>query len=347
MTVQNGYFLVADIAGHILSTEERQRLNHPALAGIILFTRNFSSREQLLDLIASIRAENPQLLIMADQEGGRVQRFRGDGFTEVPAMGRFGQLYQRDSERACALIRETGWLLASELLASGIDLGLAPVLDLDRGISRVVGDRSFGVEPEIVSTLANAYLEGMHEAGMAAVGKHFPGHGGVGIDSHIALPVDRRTAEQLQEDIQPFAALVQAGIDGVMPGHICYPAVDSEAAGFSSHWQQKVLRQQLGFNGVIFSDCLSMAGASIGGTAVERVEKALTAGCDLTLVCNTPDDVASILEAFDNGRFTADRKASQERIHQLLKWRTHTIPTWPELIGSERRQQLLAAFSEL
>ncbi len=340
MTHSAEKFLVADLQGLTLSDEERSRLSHTALAGIILFARNFESRRQLIALIDDIRSVNPELLIMADQEGGRVQRFRGDGFTLVPPMGVLGQLYLTEPDAALALTREIGWLLASELGACGIDLGLAPVLDLDRGISRVVGDRSFGACPEAVSALGVAYVAGLHEGGMSAVGKHFPGHGGVGADSHTALPVDNRSAAEINDDLKPFEDLVKAGLDAVMPAHIRFPAVDSQAAGFSQQWLNNILRQRIGFQGVVFSDCLSMAGASIGGDIVARTEKALSAGCDLALICNNPQDVVHLLACLDSGQMVVPGNG-EERAARIENMRSKCSVSWDELFVSERRERVL------
>lgn len=336
-------FLVADIQGTELTDADRIRLTHPALAGVILFARNYQSRVQLMALVADIRSTSPDLLIMTDQEGGRVQRFRGEGFTEIPPMGVLGQLYNTEPERALTLVQDAAWLLAAELRASGVDLGLAPVLDIDRGISRVVGDRSFGGDPDVVVTLAKAYLTGIEEAGMAAVGKHFPGHGGVGVDSHIGLPVDNRTIDELADDLRPFVELIRAGLHGVMPGHLRFPAVTDEAAGFSQHWLQTVLRGELGFQGAIFSDCLNMAGASVAGDVQGRVEKAFAAGCDLVLVCNNPDAVEGLLRARDAGTLNVFEQPenAQQRIARVQSMKGRPALTWEELLDARRWLSLL------
>lgn len=280
-----------DIEGLSITQDEQLRLEHPATGGVILFRRNYTSPNQIRALIASIRAIRASLLIAVDHEGGRVQRFR-DGFTRLPPAGAYEHL--NDLE----LVEDAGWVMAAECLAVGVDFSFAPVLDVESGISQVIGDRAFGRDPATVSRLASAFVCGMRAAGMAAVGKHFPGHGGVVEDSHLALPVDHRTLEQLENwDLLPFADLIAAGIEGIMPAHVIYDAVDPQPAGFSSYWIQKVLRERLGFQGAIFSDDLSMAGAAFAGGPIDRAILALEAGCDMVLVCNAPGSAEAVLEA--------------------------------------------------
>jgi len=283
--------VMIDIEGFDITQDEQLRLEHPATGGVILFRRNYTSPNQIRALIASIRAIRPTLLIAVDHEGGRVQRFR-DGFTRLPPAGAYERL--NDLE----LVEDAGWVMAAECLAVGVDFSFAPVLDVESGISQVIGDRAFGRDPATVSRLASAFVRGMRAAGMAAVGKHFPGHGGVVEDSHLALPVDHRTLEQLENwDLLPFADLIAAGIEGIMPAHVIYDAVNPQPAGFSSYWIQKVLREQLGFQGAIFSDDLSMAGAAFAGGPIDRAILALEAGCDMVLVCNAPGSADAVLEA--------------------------------------------------
>lgn len=280
-----------DIAGTTLTDIDRERLCHPMVGGIILFARNFISREQLTALCREIHSlREPRLLITVDHEGGRVQRFR-DGFTRLPAMRRLGELYALDAGAGLAAAQAVGSVLAAELLACGVDFSFTPVLDLDYGSSTVIGDRSFGRDPASVAALANALIAGLHAAGMRSCGKHFPGHGHVAADSHIAIPVDERSLEALAEDIAAFRA---SQVDAMMPAHVIYPAVDPRPAGFSPVWLG-MLRGELGFDGVVFSDDLSMEGASVAGNIVDRASAAWSAGCDMLLVCNAPEAAAKVL----------------------------------------------------
>ncbi len=287
--------VMIDIAGTALTELDRERLSHPLVGGIILFTRNYKSREQLTALCTEIHAlRTPRLLIAVDHEGGRVQRFR-EGFTRLPAMRRLGELYVAHAESALETARAVGYVLASELRECGVDFSFTPVLDLDYGQSSVIGDRSFGRDPLVVAELANALIEGLHAAGMKSCGKHFPGHGHVAADSHVAIPVDERSWAELQEDMEAFR---RGKVDAVMPAHVIYPEVDHRPAGFSPVWL-KILREQLGFGGVIFSDDLSMEGASVAGGIIERATAAWTAGCDMLLVCNAPDAAGQLLATWD------------------------------------------------
>jgi beta-N-acetylhexosaminidase len=291
-----------DLRGPELAADEREMLLHPLAGGVILFSRNYRDEVQLRTLTSGIHElREPPLLVAVDHEGGRVQRFHQE-FTSLPACGRFGELYDDDPQEALRLAQQCGWLMAAELLAVGVDFSFAPVLDLDRGISRVIGDRAFHREPDTVAELARRFVRGMKTAGMAAVGKHFPGHGSVAADSHEALPVDARSLEDiLAGDIVPFERLIASGLPAVMPAHVLYPAVDPRPAGFSPVWLRDVLREQLGFQGAIFSDDVSMAGAEVAGTHVERAEAALRAGCDMILVCNNSTAAAAVLETLDAG----------------------------------------------
>lgn len=274
--------LMLDLPGLWLQAEDRQLLRQPEVAGLILFARNTESPQQVTELVRTIRAERPDMLIAIDQEGGRVQRLRRD-VLRLPALADVAAV---PDERADEVARTAAWVMATEMLACGIDISFAPVLDLDYGRSQVIGNRSLGGDPERVSRLASAYLDGLHAAGMAATGKHFPGHGWAEADSHFALPVDDRPLEEIRRtDLVPFARLA-AKLDGIMPAHVVYSQVDSLPAGFSLRWLQEILRAELGFDGVIFSDDLTMAGAHAVGGIPERIDAAQAAGGDMLLICN-------------------------------------------------------------
>lgn len=304
-----------DLRGTALDAEERELLRHPLVGGVILFTRNFESPAQIQALVEEIHAlRHPRLLVAVDHEGGRVQRFRS-GFTRLPPMRALGRASDRERRRGRQLAEAAGWVMASELRAVGVDFSFAPVLDLDLGVSEVIGDRAFHRDPAIVAELALAYLHGMGRAGMAATAKHFPGHGGVGADSHVAVPVDERgTQEIMERDLFPFQRLIDNGLAAVMPAHVIYPHADRLPAGFSPFWLKEVLRRRLGFQGVIFSDDLSMEGASVAGGPLERAEAALEAGCDVALVCN---DRKAALRIVDGLRLAPDpvRFARLARMH--------------------------------
>ena len=289
--------VMVDLKGTRLEPEEKEMLEHPLVGGVILFSRNYESPEQITDLVENIhQVREPHLLVSVDHEGGRVQRFR-EGFTALPPLAKLGAQYQLDKKRAKRMAETCGWLMAIELRAVGVDFSFAPVLDIERGISDVIGDRSFGKDPDTVVDLAVAYIRGMQSAGMAATGKHFPGHGAVKADSHVACPVDERSFEDIVAyDVVPFERLIRNGLAGIMPAQVVYSSVDPNPAGFSRFWLNEVLRNQLEFQGVIFSDDLSMEGASIAGDVVDRARAALNAGCDMALVCNDPDAAAKVLD---------------------------------------------------
>jgi len=322
-----------DIKGDELSLEDIEILKHPLVGGVILFTRNYSSPGQLQALVDSIHAQrSPNLLIAVDHEGGRVQRFR-EGFTSLPAAAHFGEVYDHDSVRGRHLAHVAGWLMAVELRVFNIDFSFAPVLDVNHGISTVIGDRAFHKDPSVVVELAHAYIEGMQEAGMAATGKHFPGHGGVEADSHLAVPVDDREYNDIYaHDILAFKRMIHHGLAAIMPAHVIYPKVDPHPAGFSTFWLQEVLRKRLGFQGVIFSDDLNMEGASVAGSGyADRANAALSAGCDMALICNNRDGAIEVLDGlgkFDNAvshlrlaRMHGRKKITRIQLNASSKWK--------------------------
>lgn len=333
--------IMVDLRGVEILAEEREMLRHPLTGGVILFTRNYVDRAQLTALVADIHAVRATpLLVAVDHEGGRVQRFR-DGFTPLPACARYGELYDRDRYQALHCAEEGGWLLAAELREAGVDFSFTPVLDRDIGISRVIGDRAFHSQSDAISALAYAHMRGLHAGGMAAVGKHFPGHGAVAADSHHDVPIDARALAEIEAiDLKPFAHLVRNGLEAVMPAHVIYPRVDAQPAGFSPIWLQQILRKGLGFDGVIFSDDISMAGAAVAGDARARAEAALAAGCDMVLVCNNPDAAAAVL-----GQLQVEAKP----LSRARLMRMHGRPAPAELRLSDRWQaavNLVAALEQ-
>lgn len=331
--------VMLDLHGLELTAVEKELLQHPNVGGVILFSRNYDSPEQLRQLVNTIRlTTSRRLLIAVDQEGGRIQRFK-TGFTILPSMQQFGRLYEQDPFQAKEWVRNTGWLMAAELLAFGIDFSFAPVLDLDIGISEVIGDRSFHSAADIVAELGAAVCAGIHEAGMATVGKHFPGHGSVAIDSHVDLPVDEREYQAIANaDLIPFQHLARQ-LDGIMPAHIIYPQVDPIPAGFSPFWLQSVLRQQLKFEGAIFSDDLVMAGAEVAGSFAERAAKALTAGCDMVLVCNNRDAAITVIDTLKNDMDLVSKQ-------RLLKMQARVNADLAK-INSQRWQQAIKQIETL
>jgi beta-N-acetylhexosaminidase len=314
--------VMVDVGGLELNADDIERLQHPQVGGVILFARNFAAPLQLIQLAHSIRElRTPQLLVAADHEGGRVQRFR-HGFTSIPPMAALGKLWDRDPAQAIAAARGCGFVIGSELQAHGVDFSFAPVLDVDYGESGVIGDRALHRDPNVIAVLAEALQAGLNAAGMTSVGKHFPGHGYVRADSHLEVPVDDRTlAEITAADLVPFQRLARSGLGGIMPAHVVYPKVDSRPAGFSSAWLQKILREKLGFEGLIFSDDLSMEGASTAGGVMARANAALNAGCDMVLLCNDPRAQDSLLEGLER------RPIAPTLARRLEKMRGRAIST--------------------
>ncbi len=287
--------IMMDVSGLILTNLEKQQLAKASIGGVILFSRNFKDIYQVKSLIQSIRLTNQNLLIAVDHEGGRVQRFR-EGFTHLPAMAKLGEIYDQNPDHALEQAASCGYVLAAELLAIGVDFSFAPVLDLDYDVSSVIGDRAFHSNPDVVVKLASSLIEGMHNAGMKCVGKHFPGHGFVAADSHLDLPVDGRPLNDISQDMAVFKALINHGLDAVMPAHVVYSQVDLNPAGFSSKWIKEILQEKLGFGGVIFSDDLSMQGAHFIKSIVKRVQVSLESGCDMVLICNHPELVEQVID---------------------------------------------------
>jgi beta-N-acetylhexosaminidase len=311
--------VMLDLAGPALGAGEKELLRHPSAGGVILFSRNFESPRQLLALTRSLRAERPELLVAVDHEGGRVQRFKA-GFTPIPPMRLLGERWDADAGGARALAEAIGTVIAVELRTHGVDFSFTPVLDVDFGASSVIGDRAFSDEPTVIAALAGALVAGLAAGGAAAVGKHFPGHGYVKADSHIDVPVDARSFDDIDAtDLHPYRELIARGLSGVMPAHVIYPKVDDRPAGYSRLWLQDVLRGHLGFEGMIFSDDLSMEGARVAGGPGERAIAAIEAGCDMVLLCNAPEAAPGVLEALK------DRAPDPRRV-ALMKGRESVRP---------------------
>jgi beta-N-acetylhexosaminidase len=324
-----------DIHGTRLTAEDRRILRQPEVGGLILFARNIEDPRQVRELCASIRAVRPDLLLAVDQEGGRVQRLR-NGFVRLPAMRALA-----DNDNAEQLAEHCGWLMATEVLAVGLDLSFAPVLDLDHQRSAVVGSRSFEGDAELATRLAGAFIRGMDVAGMAATGKHFPGHGWAEADSHVAIPVDERSLDEIRaSDLVPFQRLSQQ-LAAVMPAHVIYPQVDAGPAGFSRRWLQDILRGELGFDGVIFSDDLSMAGAHVVGDAASRIEAALNAGCDMGLVCNDRASAELALGALQRLKVQPPRGLARMRGRGFARTDYREQPRWLQAFAALRAAQLI------
>lgn len=325
--------VIVDVNAYSLTSQEIDRLKNPLVGGVILFSRNFENRAQLTDLCTAIHAVRDEpLLIAVDHEGGRVQRFRTDGFTPLPALRSFGDIYDKNPQLAKSVAAQTAYLLATELRACGVDLSFTPVLDLDYGVSEIIGTRALHHDPKIVADLAGSLILGLHQAGMAACGKHFPGHGAVAADSHLAVPVDDRSLDEiLAMDAAPYDWLGDMALDAVMPAHIIYSKVAAEPAGFSKRWVTDILRGQLSYEGVVFSDDLTMEGASVAGDITNRAQAALQAGCDMVLVCNRPDLADELLSKLAD--LTPDQK-SIARIRKLIP--TKPALSWNELMSDPR-----------
>ncbi|MEY3808355.1 MAG: Beta-hexosaminidase [Pseudomonadota bacterium] len=315
--------IMLDVAGLTLAAEEKEKLNHPNTGAVILFSRNYQNPEQVTELINNIRAaRNGSLLIAVDQEGGRVQRFQ-QGFTRLPPAASYIQTPE--------LAESAGWLMAAELLAVGVDFSFAPVLDIDCGVSEIIGNRSFSTDAELATRLSSLFRKGMNTAGMAATGKHFPGHGAVALDSHLTLPIDDRDLDSIRaKDLIPFKQLIAEGLEGIMPAHVVYPKIDPNPAGFSPFWIQQILRQELNFNGTVFSDDLSMEGAASVGDFPERARLAQQAGCDMILVCNNPKAAEQVLDTVPIindplreqrlNRMQGKPQLNREQLMQSEKW---------------------------
>lgn len=333
--------VVLDVAGTELLQEEAEVLQHPQVGGVIFFRRNFESPEQLVHLVRSIRACRPDLLLAVDQEGGRVQRFK-DGFTRLPSLQIIGDLYERSPAEGIAVAQELAWLMAAEIRTCGLDVSFAPVVDADDSFSSVIGDRAFSRDLISVASLGKAYIDGMASAGMSATLKHFPGHGAIEEDSHEELPVDERSFDEVwQSDMSPFRALLPLA-DAVMPGHLLFSAIDPNPVGFSSFWLQKVLRQQLNFGGIIFSDDLSMEGAAVIGDHRDRAEAALSAGCDAVLVCNQPRRAIEVIE-----RLNAVAYPTNDRLRRMRGKGAAPAESLAALQKTERWQAAYARASDL
>lgn len=327
--------VMLDLKGTQLDQVEKEILKHPNVGGLIYFSRNFEDVEQIADLTRQVREVRPEILIAVDHEGGRVQRFR-EGFTHIPAMASLGELYEHKPEEACDSSNKLAWLLASEVQAVGIDISFAPVLDVDYGGSEIIGDRAFHSDPNVITELAWAFIQGMASAGMAATGKHFPGHGFVAEDSHIAKPVDKRSFAEIEaSDLVPFAELMKAGLKAVMPAHVVYPQVDNMPAGFSEYWIKGILREYLKFDGVAFSDDLSMDGADLGIGFTQRADLALNAGCDMVLVCNNSAAAEQVVEELIAPEDWTERRiqAMRGKFKHANMQSLQSDPQWAEIVA--------------
>ncbi len=335
--------VMVDVAGLSLTAEEREFLRHPLVGAVILFARNYADPAQLRALTAEIHAvREPQLLIAVDHEGGRVQRFR-EGYTRIPPMRALGELWDGNRDGALELARAAGRVIGTELAASGVDFSFTPVLDVDFGPSSVIGDRAFARRPQVIGELAGALMRGLDEAGMVAVGKHFPGHGYAAADSHVAIPVDERSLAELEaDDLVPYRMLIPQGLAAVMPAHVIYPKIDAQPAGFSPFWLKEVLRRRMGFDGLIFSDDLVMEGASVAGDMAARARAAFAADCDMVLVCNAPEAARKLVRDLA----TAGDKVPGLNVARAMRMRARPVGQGMAQAGYQlARQQLNKRFS--
>ncbi len=332
--------LMVDVEGMVLSPDDIDVLSHPLVGSVLLYTRNYRNPKQIAELCESIRAlRSPHLLIATDHEGGRIQRFR-EGFTQLPAARLLGRRFDEDRSEGLRCAHAVGWLLAAELRAVGVDFSFAPCVDIDWGLSEVIGDRALHRDGEVVAALGAAWLSGMREAGMAAVAKHFPGHGAVRADSHVALPIDRRTLDDLETDIKPYRLLIENQLPGVMTAHVEYPAVDAMPASLSRRWVSEILRGSLGFHGCVFADDLSMAGVAAAGDVLTRARLALAAGCDVLPILNDRHAVRTVLASF---KPDVALPASQAR---LMRMRARGLPSG-ELASDPRWRAAVRTVEEL
>ena len=330
--------LIIGLPGKTLTDTDRAQLAAPQVSGVILFARNFDSRDQITALIDDVRVTRAEpFLVCVDQEGGPVQRFR-DGFTRLPALARLGELYANDPRAAIARTEEHAWLMASEMRAIGVDLSFAPVVDLARG-NRAIGERAFDADPQVTSELAQAYLRGMRLAGMAATIKHFPGHGSVAEDTHFDRAIDPRSLDELRAlDLDPFADAIAVGAEAVMMAHVTYPAVDARAAGYSRIWIEDILRGELGFQGAVIGDDIGMAAAETLGSIAARIEGHLLAGCDLLLACSP----AIVDEAI-----AASAHATPCDPQILARLQGEVAQTWDALIANPQRDEFIVRLAAL
>ncbi len=312
--------LMIDIEGPFLSQEDIELIGSPHVGGLILFERNFLDRNQITDLCFEIKSKKPEIIIAVDQEGGRVQRFK-EGFSQIPPMQRLGDLVSYDKHAGLDLCKNAGWLIASELIASGIDLSFSPVLDLDQDLSSIIGDRAFSDQIDIVIECARAFIFGMNEAGMACVGKHFPGHGSISEDSHLEKPIDRRALNEIEnKDLIPFKELIN-NLDGIMTAHILFPDVDERIATFSKIWIKQILREQMKFEGMIFSDDLSMEGTNEFKSFYDKTKNAIISGCEMVLICNNREGAKDALKYFEENNIEASEKTFSMLMANDVSWK--------------------------
>ena len=312
--------LMIDIEGPFLSQEDIELIGSPHVGGLILFERNFLDRNQITDLCFEIKSKKPEIIIAVDQEGGRVQRFK-KGFSQIPPMQRLGDLVSYDKHAGLDLCKNAGWLIASELIASGIDLSFSPVLDLDQDLSSIIGDRAFSDQIDIVIECARAFIFGMNEAGMACVGKHFPGHGSISEDSHLEKPIDRRALNEIEKkDLIPFKELIN-NLDGIMTAHILFPDVDERITTFSKIWIKQILKEQMKFEGMIFSDDLSMEGTNEFKSFYDKTKNAIISGCEMVLICNNREGAKDALKYFEENKIEASEKTFSMLMANDVSWK--------------------------